>query len=172
MLWVTTQDEDGQLYYFNRATDKVQWEEPREYAAMQDQLEDMARIQQAHAIQTCVHIGLDVLLREALVKWCRTAMPRSARFYHPELSMRGFAHVKAMSTALDASLSARDTALRRTAEVFHLQEQLEETLKRAERAEGEASVCVANLAECKLQLAEAEFTRLSRASPRNLQGAT
>ena len=169
MLWVTTQDEDGQLYYFNRATDEVRWEEPHEYTAMQDQLEDMVRIQQARAVQTCARIGIDVLLREALVKWYRAAMPRSARFYHPESSMRDFAHVKAMSTALDASVSARNAALRRTAELFHLQEQLEETLKRAERAEGEANVCVANLAECKLQLAEAEFNRLSGSSPRSLQ---
>ena len=164
MLWVATQDEHDQVYYFNRVTDEVQWEDPKEYTAMQDQLEDMMRIQQAHGVQTCIRIGLHAVLREVLQRWYRTAIPRGTRFLHPESSGKAVAHVRAMAKALDAWMQARNLCIKRTAELFCLREKIKQEVARTRAAENEAARCATELAKCKLELAEFEFLRLAESA--------
>lgn len=123
MLWIATQSEKGDIYYYNRVTDEVRWDDPKEYVAMQDQLEDMVKIQQAKTVQTCIRIGLNAMLREYLELWYKTTMPHSSRFFDPESSGKSVDHVRTVSKALDSWMRARDLSIRKTAENFYLQEQ-------------------------------------------------
>ena len=161
MLWIATQSEKGDIYYYNRVTDEVRWDDPKEYVAMQDQLEDMVKIQQAKTVQTCIRIGLNAMLREYLELWYKTTMPHSSRFFDPESSGKSVDHVRTVSKALDSWMRARDLSIRKTAENFYLQEQLKEQLQATQEAKDEASRYSSELAQCKLELAQCEFQRLS-----------
>ena len=164
MQWVATEDENGHLYYYNRVTDEVKWTEPHEFTALLDQLEYMVKIQQIRGVLTSLRIGIHLRLREVLEWWHSMSLPRSSRFFNPTTRVRHMPYVDGVASALSAWMRARGLAIRRTAELFVLQERLNVAARRAADAERESEQRAGELIALKVSAAEREFQRLQSAA--------
>ena len=125
-MWTAVVGECGRVYFHNRTTDEVSWENPlrRALRDTQEFAEDLAAAARRRALRTAVHVGVHARVATWFGRW-RVAAARPTR-------VRPIAH------ALDAWMRARDALKRVTHHRDTLLEEL--AVERVRSAEAVAAL--------------------------------
>lgn len=141
-MWIPTTDELGRVYYYNNATDDVQWENPWNAMLWETQkfAEEVLEVSKRRHLLGCAHMGLTFRLRRMFARW---------------VDVMTSTRVQSACETFDAWMKMRQTLLFVLGKKEEMLEQIVVYKLKCTELEEE-------LAKTKVKEAELEFERLSK----------